>query len=87
MIDKPKTGHAIVKTKRFDEPVHEKFPQEKIVVYWTKEISLPHFNRYRLKFRKVFSGMVSDFCFKYRLSWSLEKRIDWPPKHNDKLAN
>ncbi len=34
---------------------------EKIVVFWTKEISLPHFNRYRLKFRKVFSGKVLDF--------------------------
>ena len=26
---------------------------EKIVVFWTKEISLPHFKRYRVKFRKV----------------------------------
>ena len=34
---------------------------EKIVVFWTKEISLPHFNRYRMKFRKVFSGKVRDF--------------------------
>lgn len=31
---------------------------EKIVVFWTKEICLPHFNRYRLKFRKVYSGNV-----------------------------
>ena len=36
-------------------------PDEKIVVFWTKEISLPHFNRYRVKFRKVYSGLVSDF--------------------------
>lgn len=36
-------------------------PDEKIVVFWTKEISLPHFNRYRLKFRKVYSGLVCDF--------------------------
>ena len=35
-------------------------PDEKIVVFWTKEISLPHFNRYRVKFRRVFSGRVSD---------------------------
>lgn len=35
-------------------------PDEKIVVFWTKEISLPHFNRYRLKFRKVYSGKVRD---------------------------
>jgi len=31
---------------------------EKIVVFWTKEVSLPHFNRYRVKFRKVYSGSV-----------------------------
>ncbi|RKX91120.1 MAG: hypothetical protein DRP84_12115 [Spirochaetes bacterium] len=36
-------------------------PNEKIVVFWTKEISLPHFNRYRLKFRKVYSGSVEGF--------------------------
>ena len=35
-------------------------PNEKVVVFWTKEISLPHFNRYRLKFRKVYSGEVRD---------------------------
>lgn len=33
---------------------------EKIVVFWTKEISLPHFNRYRLKFRKVYSGLLKE---------------------------
>ncbi len=31
---------------------------KKIVVFWTKEVSLPHFNRYRVKFRKVYSGSV-----------------------------
>jgi hypothetical protein len=35
-------------------------PGEKIVVFWTKEISLPHFNRYRVNFRKVYSGSVED---------------------------
>lgn len=35
---------------------------EKIVVFWTKEINLPHFNRYRLKFRKVYSGVVEGIC-------------------------
>lgn len=30
MIDKLKTGHAIVKNKRFDEPIHVKFPHIKI---------------------------------------------------------
>ncbi len=34
-------------------------PEEKIVVFWTKEISLPHFNRYRMKFRKVYSGRLN----------------------------
>ena len=33
-------------------------PDEKIVVFWTKEISLPHFNRYRVRFRRVWSGRV-----------------------------
>ena len=36
-------------------------PDEKIVVFWTREIALPHFNRYRLKFRKVYSGKVKEF--------------------------
>ena len=36
-------------------------PGEKIVVFWTKEISLPHFNRYRVRFRKVFSGQLGTF--------------------------
>ncbi len=36
-------------------------PDEKIVVFWTKEISLPHFNRYRVNFRKVYSGTVNGF--------------------------
>lgn len=31
---------------------------DKIIVYWTKEISLPHFNRYRMNFRKVYSGRM-----------------------------
>ncbi len=35
--------------------------EEKIVVFWMKEVSLPHFNRYRTKFRKVYSGLVKDF--------------------------
>jgi len=36
-------------------------PDDKILVFWTKEISLPHFNRYRLPFRKAYSGPVRDF--------------------------
>ena len=35
-------------------------PDEKIVVFWTKEIALPHFNRYRVKFRRVWSGRVKE---------------------------
>ena len=34
--------------------------EEKIVVFWTKEVSLPHFNRYRVRFRKVYSGEVAN---------------------------
>lgn len=34
---------------------------EKIVVFWMKEVTLPHFNRYRTKFRKVYSGRVDRF--------------------------
>ena len=36
-------------------------PREKIVVFWTKEISLPHFARYRINFRKVYSGPLNEF--------------------------
>jgi len=43
--------------------------REKIVVFWTKEISLPHFKRYRLKFRKVFSGPLNQFD-----KWAESKR-------------
>lgn len=34
---------------------------EKIVVFSMKEISLPHFNRYRTQFKKFYSGSVRDF--------------------------
>ena len=36
-------------------------PSEKIVVFWMREISLPHFSRYRLRFRKVYSGRLMNF--------------------------
>lgn len=36
-------------------------PNEKIVVFWTKEISLPYFRRYRINFREVYSGALSNF--------------------------
>jgi hypothetical protein len=36
-------------------------PSEKIVVFWTTETSLPHFSRYRVKFKKVYSGSVEGF--------------------------
>lgn len=31
---------------------------ERIVVFWTKEISTPRFRRYRMNFRKVYSGRL-----------------------------
>ncbi len=40
-------------------------PDEKIVVFWTKEINLPHFNRYRLKFRKVYSDKLYKLKYKF----------------------
>lgn len=40
-------------------------PNEKIVIFWTKEVSLPHFNRYRCKFRKVYSGKVAKLQNRY----------------------
>ena len=46
-------------------------PPDKIVVFWTKEISLPHFNRYRLKFRKVYSGPIA--CFHDYMKMPLRK--------------
>ena len=48
-------------------------PNEKIVVFWTKEISLPHFNRYRMKFRKIYSGSLADFG-DYLSEWRKKKR-------------
>ena len=34
---------------------------DKIVVFWTKEVTLPHFNRYRVRFREVYSGRLDEF--------------------------
>jgi len=31
-------------------------PNDKIVIFFMKEVCLPHFNRYRTKFRKVYYG-------------------------------
>ena len=36
-------------------------PDEKIVVFWTKEVALPQFARYRLKFWRVYSGPLFEF--------------------------
>lgn len=33
---------------------------EKIIVFSMKEVNLPHFRRYRTKFKKVYSGIVSE---------------------------
>lgn len=35
-------------------------PEEKVVVYHMKEISMPHFSRYRTKFRKVYAGPLKN---------------------------
>jgi len=35
---------------------------DKIIVYIMKEICLPHFKRYRTKFKKVFSGRLKDYA-------------------------
>jgi hypothetical protein len=48
-------------------------PDEKIVVFWTREISLPHFNRYRMKFRKIYSGAVADFDNHIK-KWRMKKK-------------
>jgi len=53
-------------------------PDEKIVVFWTKEINLPHFNRYRVKFRKVYSGIVrnlTDYTRKFMRLLSDERKL------------
>jgi len=31
---------------------------DKIIIFFMKEVSLPHFNRYRTRFRKVYSGKI-----------------------------
>ena len=35
---------------------------DKIIVYMMREICLPHFKRYRTKFKKVFSGSLKDYA-------------------------
>ena len=47
---------------------------EKIVVFWMKEVTLPHFNRYRTKFRKVYSGRVDKFG-EYVLNVSKSRKL------------
>ena len=47
-------------------------------MFWTKEISLPHFNRYRMKFRRVWSGKVNTFgrfIGAVRMNSKLKKRV------------
>ena len=36
--------------------------EDKIIVYIMKEICLPHFSRYRTRFKKVFSGTLKDYA-------------------------
>lgn len=49
-------------------------PNDKIVVFWTKEVSLPHFNRYRMKFRKVYSGRLD--AYNTRITFASVRRIN-----------
>ena len=35
--------------------------EDKIIAYVMKELCLPHFKRYRTKFKKVFSGTVEEY--------------------------
>jgi hypothetical protein len=35
--------------------------EDRIIVYIMKEISLPHFRRYRTKFKKVFYGSLKEY--------------------------
>ena len=57
---------------------------EKIVVFWTKEISLPHFNRYRVRFRRVWSGRVKEFN-RFIRSKKINVRKEGRPKSLYKL--
>lgn len=36
-------------------------PDEKILVFSMREVSLPHFNRYRTKFKKIYYGPLNKF--------------------------
>ena len=36
-------------------------PTDKIIVYITKTITLPHFREYRTKFKKVFCGTLNEY--------------------------
>ena len=37
---------------------------DKVIVFSMREVNLPHFRRYRTKFKKVFSGTVRGFRLK-----------------------
>ena len=39
---------------------------EKIIVFSMREVNLPHFRRYRTKFKKVYSGKVCEFRLNYK---------------------
>lgn len=46
---------------------------DKIIVYITKQITLPHFKNYRTKFRKVFHGSITAYK-KYQISFMRNKK-------------
>jgi len=37
---------------------------DKIIVFFMREVNLPHFKRYRTKFKKVYFGIVREFKIK-----------------------
>lgn len=55
---------------------------EKIVVFWTKEVALPHFNRYRVKFRKVYTGPLCGMM--QQLVNQVYRKRKLPDKYLDK---
>lgn len=48
---------------------------DKIIVFYMREVNLPHFRRYRTKFKKVYSGKVKEYNVK-KNNENKEKRKD-----------
>lgn len=61
-------------------------PEERILVFSMKEINLPHFNRYRTKFKKIYYGPLNNFmnflnCFR-RKTRIVSSKIKGPVDFN-----